>query len=66
MLVSVPREDDVRFQGLCEGRGYDFLRIGVTDDSGVLEVQDRFTIPVEELRRVHRGTMAAHFGDVIG
>ncbi|CAN5297229.1 phosphoribosylformylglycinamidine synthase subunit PurL [soil metagenome] len=66
MLVSVPREDDVRFQGLCEGRGYDFLRIGVTENSGVLEVQDRFTIPVEELSRVHRGTMAAHFGDVIG
>ncbi|CAN5173122.1 phosphoribosylformylglycinamidine synthase subunit PurL [soil metagenome] len=66
MLVSVPREDDVRFQGLCEGRGVEYLRIGVTEDSGVLEVQDRFTIPVEELRRVHRGTMAAHFGDVIG
>ncbi|MCU1409622.1 MAG: purL [Rhodoglobus sp.] len=66
MLVSVPREDDVRFQGLCEGRGYEFLRIGVTENSGVLEVQDRFTIPVEELSRVHRGTMAAHFGDVIG
>ena len=66
MLVSVPREDDVRFQGLCEGRGYEFLRIGVTEDSGVLEVQDNFSIPVEELRSVHRGTMAAHFGDVIG
>jgi len=66
MLVSVPREDDVRFQGLCEGRGYEFLRIGVTENSGVLEVQDRFTIPVEELSRVHRGTMSAHFGDVIG
>jgi phosphoribosylformylglycinamidine synthase len=32
----------------------------------VLEVQDRFTIPIEELRRVHTGTMPAHFGDVIG
>ena len=66
MLVSVPREDDVRFQGLCEGRGYEFLRIGVTEDSGVLEVQDTFTIPIEELRRVHTATMSDHFGAVIG
>ncbi len=66
MLVSVPREDDVRFQGLCEGRGYEFLRIGVTEDSGALEVQDQFTIPVEELRRVHTATMSDRFGAVVG
>jgi phosphoribosylformylglycinamidine synthase len=66
MLVSVPREDDVRFQGLCEGRGYEFLRIGVTEDSGALEVQDQFTIPLAELRAVHTATMAEHFGAVIG
>jgi phosphoribosylformylglycinamidine synthase len=66
MLVSVPREDDVRFQGLCEGRGYPVLRIGVTEDSGALELQDRFTIPVEELRAVHQAPMASRFGAVIG
>lgn len=66
MLVSVPREDDVRFQGLCEGRGYPVLRIGVTDDSGVLEVQDRFTIPIDELRATHRAIMTEHFGAVVG
>ncbi len=66
MLVSVPREDDVRFQGLCEGRGYPVLRIGVTEDSGALEVQDQFTIPVEELRSTHRATMSAAFGAVVG
>jgi len=66
MLVSVPREDDVRFQGLCEGRDYPFLRIGVTDDNGVLEVQDRFTVSIDELRTVHRATMSEHFGAVIG
>ncbi|MCU1480318.1 MAG: phosphoribosylformylglycinamidine synthase subunit PurL [Subtercola sp.] len=31
VIVSVPREDDVKFMGLCEGRGYPVLRIGVTD-----------------------------------
>ena len=66
MLVSVPREDDVRFQGLCEGRNFPYLRIGVTDDSGVLEVQDEFTISLDELRGAHRATMAERFGAVIG
>jgi phosphoribosylformylglycinamidine synthase len=66
MLVSVPREDDVKFVGLCEGRGYPVLRIGVTEDSGALEVQDEFTVSIEELRSVHRGTLAAAFGSVVG
>ena len=66
MLVSVPREDDVKFVGLCEGRGYPVLRIGVTEDSGALEVQDLFTVEVDELRSVHRGTLAAAFGPVVG
>ncbi len=66
MLVSVPREDDVKFVGLCEGRGYPVLRIGVTEDSGALEVQDEFTVSVDELRTVHRGTLAAAFGPVVG
>jgi len=66
MLVSVPREDDVKFVGLCEGRGYPVLRIGVTEDSGALEVQEVFTVELDELRRVHRGTLAAAFGPIVG
>ncbi|HQG69234.1 MAG TPA: phosphoribosylformylglycinamidine synthase subunit PurL [Rhodoglobus sp.] len=66
MLVSVPREDDVKFKGLCEGRGYPVLRIGVTEDSGALELQDLFTVEIDELRAVHRGTLAAAFGPVVG
>ena len=66
MLVSVPREDDVRFQGLCDGRGYPLLRIGVTDNNGVLEVQDQFSIGIDELHAVFRGTMSNAFGPVIG
>ena len=62
MLVSVPREDDVRFRGLCQGRGYPVLRIGVTDASGELEVQDQFTVTLDELRATHRATLPAHFG----
>ncbi|GAB2457438.1 phosphoribosylformylglycinamidine synthase [Conyzicola lurida] len=66
VIVSVPREDDVRFQGLCEGRGYPVLRIGVTDNSGELEVQGEFTASIDELAAAHRGTMADAFGPVLG
>ena len=67
VIVSVPREDDVKFQGLCEGRGYPVLRIGVTDAAApVLEVQDLFTVSLDELRTTHRSTMSDRFGAVIG
>jgi phosphoribosylformylglycinamidine synthase len=65
VIVSVPREDDVKFVGLCEGRGYPVLRIGVTDGTA-LELQDLFTVEQDELRSVHRGTLAAHFGSIVG
>ena len=66
MLVSVPREDDVKFRGLCEGRDYPVLRIGVTEDSGSLEVQDEFTLAIDELRGIHTGTLPAAFGPLVG
>ncbi|ARJ06598.1 phosphoribosylformylglycinamidine synthase subunit PurL [Cnuibacter physcomitrellae] len=67
VLVAVPREDDVKFRGLCEGRGYPVLRVGVTDaESGSLEVQGLFTVPLDELGAAHRGTLPAHFGPVVG
>ena len=55
VIVTVPREDDVKFRGLCDGRGYPVLRIGVTDapgdgDAPALEVQGLFTVPLTELR----------------
>ena len=66
VLVAVPREEDVRFIRMCEGRGYPVLRIGVTDDGGdagsALEVQGVFTIPVDELR----GTWSAPLVYVLG
>lgn len=67
VLVSVAREDDVKFRGLCEGRNVPVLRVGVTDaTSHNLEVQELFTVPVDELSKVHRGTLPAHFGAVVG
>ncbi|AWB87362.1 phosphoribosylformylglycinamidine synthase subunit PurL [Mycetocola zhujimingii] len=67
VLVSVPREDDVKFRGLCEGRDYPVLRIGVTDKaSPALEIQDLFTATVDELRSVHTATLPAAFGPTVG
>ena len=67
VLVSVAREDDVKFRGLCDGRGVPVLRVGVTDsESRSLEVQELFTVSVDELSAIHRGTLPAHFGAVVG
>ena len=62
MLVSVPREDDVKFVGLCRGRDIPVLRIGVTSATGELEVQDRFTVGLDELAAASRTTLPAAFG----
>jgi phosphoribosylformylglycinamidine synthase subunit PurL len=70
VLVAVPREEDVKFTRLCEGRGYPVLRIGVTDaggaDGAAVEVQDSFSIPLEELRGTFRAPLSEHFGPVVG
>ena len=70
VIVSVPREEDVKFRGLCEGRGYPVLRIGVTDpaadgDEPALEVQDVFTLTVPELRAISQATFPAAFGATV-
>ena len=69
VIVTVPREDDVRFQGLCEGRGYPVLRIGVTDgtatDEPVLDIQGLFTVTLSELQDLSRGTLPEQFGAVV-
>ena len=50
VLVSVGREDDVKFVGLCEARGIPVLRIGVTDDTDELAIQDLATWKLNDLR----------------
>lgn len=66
VIVTVPREDDVKFRGLCEGRDYPVMRIGVTDSEGAkLEVQDIFTVPVAEIRERSQATLPAAFGPTV-
>jgi phosphoribosylformylglycinamidine synthase len=67
VIVTVPREDDVKFRGLCDGRNYPVRRIGVTDaTSGALEVQGLFTVSIDELRGANRATLSDAFGPVVG
>ena len=68
VIVTVPREEDVKFRGLCEGRDYPVLKIGVTDGQGAdaaIELQDRFTLPLTELRSAWSATLPDRFGQVI-
>ncbi|MGB4137537.1 MAG: phosphoribosylformylglycinamidine synthase subunit PurL [Microbacterium sp.] len=65
VIVTVPREDDVKFRGLCEGRGYPVLRIGVTDSEPALEIQDVFTVSASELRDASQSTLPAVFGPTV-
>ena len=63
MLVAVPREEDVKFVGMCDARGIPVTRIGVTDaESRAIEFQDLFTVPLAELREAHRSTIRERFG----
>ncbi|VXC05917.1 phosphoribosylformylglycinamidine synthase subunit PurL [Citricoccus sp. K5] len=62
-LVAVPRTEEVRFKDMTTARRFPVARIGVVDAaSGSLEVQDQFTLPIEELRAAWAGTMPKYFG----
>jgi phosphoribosylformylglycinamidine synthase subunit PurL len=62
VLVSVGREDDVKFVGLCDARNIPVLRIGVTDNTGELEIQDLATWKLDELRTPWVATLPELFG----
>jgi phosphoribosylformylglycinamidine synthase len=66
-IVTVAREDDVKFRGLCEGRNLPVLRIGVTDkESEALEIQGIFTVGLSELRKQNGETLPKRFGPLVG
>jgi len=61
-VVAVPRSEEVRFTDMCSARGFAHARIGVTDGSGpdaVLDVQDRFTVSLADLRAAWSATLPA-------
>jgi phosphoribosylformylglycinamidine synthase II len=66
-IVSVAREDDVKFQGLCKGRGVPVLRIGVTDAAqSSLEIADAGTFGLDELHGLHESRLPEAFGALVG
>ncbi|MEY2945979.1 MAG: hypothetical protein RL243_753 [Actinomycetota bacterium] len=70
VLVSVGREDDVKFVGLCEARGVPVLRIGVTDVKGegaslegaVVAIKDVADFELSSLRDSWKATLPELFG----
>jgi phosphoribosylformylglycinamidine synthase len=59
VLVTVGREDDVKFQALCEARGVPCLRIGVTDaTSGLVEIKDVADLKLDDIRQGWSGVMS--------
>ena len=60
VLVSVGREDDVKFVGLCEARGIPVHRIGVTDGTN-LEIQGIANWELEALANAHANTLPELF-----
>ncbi|WP_037613976.1 phosphoribosylformylglycinamidine synthase subunit PurL [Streptomyces albus] len=60
-LVAIPRSEEVRFTDMCAARGMPAARIGVVDGEAI-EVQGQFTLPMEELREAHEGTLPRLFG----
>ena len=68
-LVVVRREDDVRFRGLCDGRGCPVLRIGVTDgadgEEPALEIQGVVRLSLGRLRELAAQPLRAAFGETV-
>jgi phosphoribosylformylglycinamidine synthase len=63
VIVSVGREDDVKFVGLCEARGVPVLRIGVTDKaSESIEIKDIATFELNQVREAWAKTLPELFG----
>lgn len=56
-MVPVGREDEARFVGLFEARGNPVFRIGVTDNSGEIGLQDFATWQINNPRGAHRRTL---------
>lgn len=67
MVVTVAREDDVKFRGLCAGRNVPVARIGVTEaPSQALDIAELFSFSLDELDLARRATLPKVLGPVVG
>ncbi len=60
-VVAVPRSEELRFTDMCVARHVPVVRIGVVDGDA-LDVQEQFSVTVEELRAASEATLPALFG----
>ncbi|MDA8796456.1 phosphoribosylformylglycinamidine synthase subunit PurL [Aquiluna sp.] len=62
VIVSVGREDDVKFQALCEARGVPVLRIGVTDkENQAVDIQGLAKLKLAAIRGAWAGVLPGLF-----
>jgi len=60
VIVTVGREDDVKFQALCEARGVLVLRIGVTDkESNAIDIRDIAKLALSQIRSAWQTSLVA-------
>jgi phosphoribosylformylglycinamidine synthase II len=58
VIVSVGREDDVKFQALCEARGVPVMRIGVTDkENQAIDIQGVAKLELQAIRGAWAGVL---------
>jgi phosphoribosylformylglycinamidine synthase len=62
VLCAVPRSEEQRWTDMLAVRGVQAVRIGVTDDSGVLEVQGQFTLPLDKASAAWEAPLPTRFG----
>jgi phosphoribosylformylglycinamidine (FGAM) synthase-like enzyme len=62
VLVAVPRTEEQLFADMCRARWVPAARIGMTDDSGAIEVQGQFTLGLDEARKVWEAPLPERFG----
>ena len=59
VIVSLGKQDDVKFQALCEARGVPVLRIGVTDkENQAVDIQSVAKLGLGEIRGAWAGVLS--------
>ncbi len=61
-LCAVPRSEEQRWSDMLAARGVPALRVGVTDDSGQVEVQGQFTLSLDDARAAWEAPLPSRFG----
>jgi len=60
-IVAVARSEETRLTDACGARGVPVLRIGVTTDAAEVVVDGLFSLPLDEARAAHEGTLPRQF-----